>query len=218
MRQAALLVLLSAGATAILFGGGGGGGGCCGGGGGGGGGCCCPCGGGGGYGGGGGFPGGGGGGFPGGGFGGGGCGGRRKREANNVVSSEDINKCNSEELRAMLRDNMKTDVKSSLTAISEKLTNSHDFTVLCGDRKLQFVADVDDYCQVQVEEIHCAIFRIKSKEVTAPLAAAPIVSPVSTPSHEANVLPNPVLKAETQAVTAANEEKKDQPKPEVQKN
>ncbi|ETN71728.1 ground-like domain protein [Necator americanus] len=143
----------------------------------------------------------------------GGCG-RKKREAANLISFEDISKCNSEELRLLLRENIKKNVSSSLSSISEKLKDHHDYTLLCSDKKLQFIAEADDYCQVEVDDVHCAIFRINLKrtQTTATSASTEGTKVDSTATATAAV------KAEIQAVTAANEEKKEEGKPEIKKN
>ncbi|KAK6030137.1 hypothetical protein OSTOST_03740 [Ostertagia ostertagi] len=62
--------------------------------------------------------------------------GRKKREAANVVSHEDAHKCNSEELRILLSENVKKDVATSLAALREKLKEHHDYAVLCSDKNL----------------------------------------------------------------------------------
>ncbi|KHJ82905.1 hypothetical protein OESDEN_17400 [Oesophagostomum dentatum] len=104
----------------------------------------------------------------------------------------------------MLRENMKSDVSGSLKSLGEKLKDQHDFTVLCSDNKLKFIADADDYCQVEIDKVYCALFRINLKR--------------AEPTPATKVESSAAVKAETQAVVAATDAKKDAEKPEIKKD
>ncbi|VDM59512.1 unnamed protein product [Angiostrongylus costaricensis] len=116
--------------------------------------------------------------------------GRKKREATNIVSNEDNSKCNNEDLRLVLIKSIKSDVTTSLKAISENLKEHQDYTVLCDDKKLQYVVEADDYCQLHVTDVHCAIFRTSVKN--------------TRDAHEGNDDANVAKKTEF----AANEDRK----------
>uniref|UniRef100_A0A158P7H4 Ground-like domain-containing protein n=1 Tax=Angiostrongylus cantonensis TaxID=6313 RepID=A0A158P7H4_ANGCA len=120
--------------------------------------------------------------------------GRKKREATNIVSNEDTSKCNNEDLRLVLLKSIKSDVTTSLKAISENLKEHRDYTVLCDDKKLQYVAEADDYCQRHVADVHCAIFRTNVKN--------------TRDEREGNDDTNATKKIKKETEFAANEDKK----------
>ncbi|CAI5451846.1 unnamed protein product [Caenorhabditis angaria] len=81
---------------------------------------------------------------------GGGC--RLKREAENLVAHDDAQKCNNEELRLILQDNIKEDIKDSVKTIKDKLENASDFVVSCSEKETPFTGDADDFCQFKKDK------------------------------------------------------------------
>ncbi|CAJ0604620.1 unnamed protein product [Cylicocyclus nassatus] len=154
----------------------------------------------------------------------GGCG-RRKREATNLLTAGG-KKCNSEELQTILRENVKNDVNSSIVSIREKMANFHDYALVCDDKKLEFIVEADDYCQHQSENVFCAVFTIKSsvdKFFEEPAPAAPAASAPSFSAEKSATITKTIVSSSAAIipgtpVAGIDEGKKDDAKPEINKN
>ncbi|PAV87842.1 hypothetical protein WR25_06078 [Diploscapter pachys] len=88
-----------------------------------------------------------------------------KREALTFVSNDDASKCNSEDLKKILQENMKPEATESIAAIKETMKAQTDFIVLCDKKATPFVADTDDYCQVETNDLVCTILQNNVKHI-----------------------------------------------------
>ncbi|VDL70905.1 unnamed protein product [Nippostrongylus brasiliensis] len=54
---------------------------------------------------------------------------------------------------------MKSDALQSLDAIAKEMEHESDYVTVCHDKKITFAAEADEYCALEANGVHCAIFR-----------------------------------------------------------